>query len=305
MPYDNILGTIGNTPLVKLNRLPPAGSATIYCKLESANPMRSVKDRVALAMIEDAEARGKLKPGMEVVVVEPTSGNTGIGLAMVCAVKGYKLILTMPENFSVERRKLLSALGAELVLTPAPQGMQGAVDCANGICKERSNAFMPQQFDNPANPKAHMVTTALEILGEVPKPDAFVAGVGTGGTITGVGRALRAHGLKTLIVAVEPASSPLLSGGQAGPHALQGLGANFIPSILDRSVIDRVMPVTNEDAKSAARELAKKEGIFAGFSSGAAVHAALKIAQELGAGKTVVAILPDFGERYMSTDLYP
>jgi cysteine synthase len=305
MPYDNILGTIGNTPLVRLNRLPPAGLATIYCKLESFNPMRSVKDRVALAMIEDAEAKGKLKPGMEVVVVEPTSGNTGIGLAMVCAVKGYRLILTMPENFSVERRKLLSALGAELVLTPGPEGMQGAVDCAKGICKERPNAFMPQQFDNPANPKTHMVTTALEILCEIPKPDAFVAGVGTGGTITGVGRTLRAHGLKTLIIAVEPASSPLLSGGQAGPHALQGLGANFIPSILDRSVIDRVMPVTNEDARSAARELAKKEGIFAGFSSGAAVHAALKIAQELGTGKTVVVILPDFGERYLSTDLYP
>ena len=190
-------------------------------------------------MIEDAEARGKLKPGMEVVVVEPTSGNTGIGLAMVCAVKGYKLVLTMPENFSVERRKLLSALGAELVLTPRAEGMQGAVDCAKGICKERPNAFMPQQFDNPANPKTHMETTAQEILREIPNPDAFVAGVGTGGTITGVGRAFRARNLKTLIVAVEPASSPLLSGGKAGPHALQGLGANFIPSILDRSVIDQ------------------------------------------------------------------
>ncbi len=305
MAYNNILETIGRTPMVRLNRLPPAGSATIYCKLESFNPMRSVKDRVALAMIEDAEVKGKLKPGMEVVVVEPTSGNTGIGLAMVCAVKGYKLILTMPENFSVERRKLLSALGAELVLTPRGEGMQGAVDCAKGICKERPNAFMPQQFDNPANPKVHMGTTALEILREIPNPDAFVAGVGTGGTITGVGRALRAHNLKTLIVAVEPASSPLLSGGSAGPHALQGLGANFIPSILDRSVIDRVMPVTDEDAKSTARELARKEGIFAGFSSGAAVYAALKIAKELGVGKTVVAVLPDFGERYLSTDLYP
>jgi cysteine synthase A len=305
MPYDNILETIGNTPMVKLNRLPPAGSATIYCKLESFNPMRSVKDRVALAMIEDAETRGMLKPGMEVVVVEPTSGNTGIGLAMVCAVKGYKLVLTMPENFSIERRKLLSALGAELVLTPRTEGMQGAVDCAKGICKERPNAFMPQQFDNPANPKKHMETTALEILQEIPNPDAFVAGVGTGGTITGVGRAFRARSLKTLIVAVEPASSPLLSGGKAGPHALQGLGANFIPSILDRSVIDRVIPVADEDAKSTARELAKKEGIFVGFSSGAAVHAALEIAQELGAAKTVVVVLPDFGERYLSTDLYP
>jgi cysteine synthase A len=305
MPYNNILETIGNTPLVRLNRLPPAGSATIYCKLESFNPMRSVKDRVALAMIEDAETRGKLRPGMEVVVVEPTSGNTGIGLAMVCAVKGYKLVLTMPESFSVERRKLLLALGAELVLTPRTEGMQGAVDCAKGICKERPDAFMPQQFDNPANPKKHMETTALEILSEIPSPDAFVAGVGTGGTITGVGRAFRLRNLKTLIVAVEPAASPLLSGGKAGAHGLQGLGANFIPSILDRSVIDRVVPVKDEDAKSTARALAKREGIFAGISSGAAVHAALEIAKELGAGKSVVVILPDFGERYLSTDLYP
>jgi len=305
MPFNNILETIGRTPLVRLNRLPPAGSATIYCKLESFNPMRSVKDRVALAMIEDAETRGILRPGMEVVVVEPTSGNTGIGLAMVCAVKGYKLILTMPENFSVERRKLLSALGAELVLTPGLDGMQGAVDCAKGICMERSNAFMPQQFDNPANPKKHMETTALEILQEIPNPDAFVAGVGTGGTITGVGRAFRSCGLKTLIVAVEPAASPLLSGGKAGAHGLQGLGANFIPSILDRKVIDRIVPVKDEDAKSTARTLAKKEGIFVGISSGAAVHAALGIAHELGAGKNVVVILPDFGERYLSTDLFP
>ena len=304
MPYNTILETIGRTPMVRLNRLPLAGSATIYCKLESFNPMGSVKDRIALAMIEDAEASGKLKPGMEVVVVEPTSGNTGIGLAMVCAVKGYKLVLTMPESFSLERRKLLSALGAELVLTPSPQGMQGAVDCAKGICKERPNAFMPQQFDNPANPRTHMETTALEILCEVPNPDAFVAGVGTGGTITGIGRTLRARNLKTLIVAVEPASSPLLSEGRAGAHQLQGLGANFVPSILDRSVIDRIFPVTNEDAKATARELAKKEGIFAGFSSGAAVHAALQIANELGEGKTVVTILPDFGERYLSTDLF-
>lgn len=305
MPYNNILETIGRTPLVKLNRLQPAASATVYCKLESFNPMCSVKDRVALAMIEDAEASGKLKPGMEVVVVEPTSGNTGIGLAMVCAVKGYKLVLTMPESFSVERRKLLSAMGAELVLTPRAEGMQGAVQCAKGICSERPNAFMPQQFDNPANPKAHMETTAQEILREIPNPDAFVAGVGTGGTITGVGRVFRANGLRTLIVAVEPASSPLLSGGKAGAHELQGLGANFIPSILDRSVIDRVFPVTNEDAKATARDLAKKEGIFVGFSSGAAVHAALHIAKELGEGKTVVVIAPDFGERYLSTDLYP
>jgi len=304
MPYNNILETIGKTPMVRLNRLPPAGSATIYCKLESFNPMRSVKDRVALAMIEDAEARGILRPGMEVVVVEPTSGNTGIGLAMVCAVKGYKLVLTMPESFSIERRKLLLALGAELVLTPRTEGMQGAVDCAKGICQERPNTFMPQQFDNPANPKAHMETTALEILREIPNPDAFVAGVGTGGTITGVGRAFRSRNLKTLMVAVEPAASPLLSGGKAGAHGLQGLGANFIPSILDRSVIDRVVPVKDEDAKSTARALAKKEGIFVGISSGAAVYAALGIAKELGAGKSVVVILPDFGERYMSTDLF-
>ncbi len=305
MPYNNILETIGKTPLVRLNRLQLAGSATIYCKLESFNPMSSVKDRVALAMIEDAEASGRLKPGMEVVVVEPTSGNTGIGLAMVCAVKGYKLILTMPESFSLERRKLLRALGAELVLTPRTEGMQGAVQCAKGICSERPNAFMPQQFDNPSNPKAHMETTALEILREVADPDAFVAGVGTGGTITGVGRAFRSRGLRTLMVAVEPAASPLLSGGRPGAHGIQGIGANFIPSILDRKVIDRVVQVKDEDAKSTARELAKKEGILAGISSGAAVFAALQIAKELGAGKNVVVILPDSGERYLSTDLFP
>jgi cysteine synthase A len=305
MKYNSILETIGRTPMVRLNHMIGEKSAEVYCKLESFNPMGSVKDRVALAMIEDAEAKGKLIPGMEVVVIEPTSGNTGIGLAMVCAVKGYKLVLTMPESFSLERRKMLRALGAELVLTPRTEGMQGAVECAKGICKERPNAFMPQQFDNPANPKAHAETTAQEILHDIPEPDAFVAGVGTGGTITGVGRAFRSRGLKTLMVAVEPAASPILSGGRPSAHGIQGIGANFVPSILDRSVIDRVVPVTDEDAKSTARALATKEGIFAGISSGAAVHAALEIAKELGVGKSVVVILPDFGERYLSTDLFP
>jgi len=305
MPFSSILDTIGRTPIVRLAKLPGPDSAGVYCKLEAFNPMASVKDRIALGMIEAAEKEGKLRPGMDVIVVEPTSGNTGIGLAMVCAVKGYHLVLTMPESFSVERRKLLKALGAELVLTPRDQGMQGAVDCANGICKERKNAFMPMQFENPNNPEVHRRTTAQEILAEISNPDAFVSGVGTGGTITGVGRALRERGLRTMIVAVEPSRSPLLSGGAPGPHGIQGIGANFVPTILDRSLIDRVVTVSDEDAKETSRQLARREGIFAGVSSGAAVHAALDIARELGPGKSVVVIVPDFGERYLSTDLFP
>ncbi|MEI6795987.1 MAG: cysteine synthase A [Methanomassiliicoccales archaeon] len=305
MRYESILETIGRTPLVKLNKLPGKSAAEVYCKLESFNPMRSVKDRIALAMIEDAEASGILRPGMEVVIVEPTSGNTGIGLAMVCAVKGYAITLTMPESMSIERRRLLKALGAELVLTPREKGMKGAIEKAAEIHQERHNTFLPQQFENAANPRIHYETTAIEILGDLPNLDAFVAGVGTGGTITGVGRRLRENGSKALLVAVEPAASPVLSGGKPGPHGIQGIGAGFVPSVLDTKLIDRIIQVKDDEAKTTARELAKQEGILAGISSGAALFGALQIAKELGPGKKVVVIIPDFGERYLSTDLFP
>jgi len=302
MPYDSVLETIGKTPIVRLRRMPNGESAQIYCKIESFNPMSSVKDRISLAMIEEAERDGRLRNGM--CVVEPTSGNTGIGLAMVCASKGYRLILTMPESMSTERRKLLKALGAELVLTPSASGMSGAIECATSICRGKEDMFMPQQFENPANPEVHMRTTAREILADVPDLDAFVAGVGTGGTITGVGKVLKLETPRTMIVAVEPAASPVLSGGTAGSHDIQGIGAGFIPKVMDMSVIDRVVRVKDEDAKLAARELAKKEGILAGISSGAALHAGLGIGRELGRGKKVVVLLPDSGERYLSTDLF-
>jgi cysteine synthase len=302
MKFHNILGTIGRTPLVKINRMALSGSAQIYCKLESFNPMQSVKDRVALSMIEEAERTGAIREG--VTVVEATSGNTGIGLAMVCAARGYHLILTMPETMSVERRKLLKALGANLMLTPGPEGMAGAVAKARQICEKDPDHYLTLQFDNPANPKVHETTTAQEILGEFPDLDAFVATVGTGGTITGVGRALRKRGLKTLIIAVEPASSPVLSGGLPGHHNIQGIGAGFAPRILDMSLIDRIVTVKDEDAVSTARELARMEGILAGISSGAALWAALRLAEELGEGKIVVVELPDTGERYLSTGLF-
>jgi cysteine synthase A len=305
MKYNNILETIGKTPLVRLNKLPDEGSGEVYVKLESTNPMRSVKDRIALAMVEKAEREGKLSPQADIILVEPTSGNTGIGLAMVCAVKGYRLVLTMPESMSIERRRLLRALGAELVLTPKALGMTGAVDKAKAIHSERANSFLPQQFDNPANPEVHYNTTGLEILQDLPDLDAFVAGVGTGGTITGVGRRLRESGSKALLVAVEPAASPVLSGGKPGPHTIQGIGAGFVPSVLDMRLIDRVDQVKDEDAKATARKLATKEGIFVGTSSGAAVYSALKLAKELGRGRKVVVVAPDFGERYLSTDLFP
>jgi cysteine synthase A len=303
MRYNSILGTIGRTPLVKLNKGVGKDSAEVFCKLESFNPMHSVKDRIALAMIEEAERCGILRPGMR--VVEPTSGNTGIGLAMVCAAKGYRLILTMPESMSIERRRLLKALGAELVLTPRTEGMKGAIERANAICHEHQDSFMPQQFENLANPKVHMETTAIEILEDLPNPDAFVAGVGTGGTITGVGKVLRAHGLRTLVVAVEPAASPVLSGGKPGPHGIQGIGPGFVPKILDLGVVDRIVKVSDEDAKKRAREIAKEEGILVGISSGAAAHVAFDVANELGPGNKVVVVFPDFGERYLSTDLFP
>lgn len=302
MIYTSILGTIGRTPLVKINNMLDEKSAQIYCKLESFNPMSSVKDRIALAMVEESERNGRLREGM--CVVEPTSGNTGIGLAMVCAAKGYRLILTMPESMSLERRKLLKALGAELILTPAANGMKGAIDTAIEICRGNDKMFMPNQFENMANPRMHMMTTAKEVLADLPDLDAFVAGVGTGGTITGVGKVLRYEAPKVMIIAVEPASSPVLSGGKAGRHGIQGIGAGFVPKIMDMSVVDRIVRVTDDEAKRVSRELAAKEGILAGISSGAALHAGLEIGRELGNGKKVVVLLPDSGERYLSTDLF-
>jgi cysteine synthase A len=302
MMHDSILETIGNTPLVRLKRTPAPHSAEVLVKVESFNPMSSIKDRIALAMIEDAERRGALRPGM--TVVEPTSGNTGIGLAMVCASKGYQLLLTMPESMTIERRKLLKAMGAEIVLTPAPEGMTGAVCKADEICRSDVKRYMPLQFDNPSNPAVHERTTALEILKDIPHPEAFVAGIGTGGTVTGVGRAFKNRGLKTLIVGVEPAGSPMITEGKRGPHSIQGIGAGFIPKVLDMKAIDRMMTVTDADAMVTARRLAREEGILAGISSGAAVHAACLVAKELGPGKKVVVILPDTGERYLSTSLF-
>ena len=297
----SVLELIGDTPMVRLSHIVDGPSAEIIAKVESFNPMSSVKDRIALAMIEDAERSGKLLKGM--TVVEPTSGNTGIGLAMVCAIKGYKLILTMPETMTIERRKLLSALGAQLVLTEGRRGMSGALQEAKRIV-ETDGGFMPNQFENPANCEAHRQTTAKEITSAVPKIDAFIAGVGTGGTITGVGEVLKELNPKTLVVAVEPEGSPVLSGGQPGPHRIQGIGAGFIPKILNRDIIDRIIKVKEADAIATARMLTKKEGILAGISSGAATWAALQVAKELGPGKTVVVVLPDTGERYLSTDLF-
>jgi len=297
---DSILDLIGGTPLVKLNRLSPENGATIAAKLESFNPGGSVKDRIAFSMIQDAEERGILKAGS--TVIEPTSGNTGIGLAMVCAVKGYRLILVMPESMSIERRKLLKAYGAEFVLTPAEKGMRGAVEKAEELAKTHGY-FMPMQFDNPANPAIHERTTAHEILEQTDgRLDAFVAGIGTGGTFTGVARVIKAKMPHVKFVAVEPAASPVLSGGKPAPHKIQGIGAGFVPKVLDTSFIDQIITVPNEEAFNAARELATKEGILAGISSGAAVYAAQKVAKDLGPGKLVVTVLPDTGERYLSVD---
>ncbi len=285
--------------MIRLNRLPEAGSATILGKLESRNPGGSVKDRIALAMIEDAEKRGLLKPGG--TIVEPTSGNTGIGLAMVAAVKGYHLIVTMPEDVSLERRQLLSRFGAELVLTPAIEVMSGAVYAAEELVQKNPDYFMPQQFLNPANPEVHRRTTAEEIWQATGgRLDAFVAGVGTGGTITGVGEVLKARLPSVLIVAVEPARSPVLQGGKAGPHGIQGIGASFVPGVLNRAVIDEIMAVADEEAYATVARLAREEGFLVGISAGANVFAALQVATRLGPGKTVVTILPDTGERYLT-----
>jgi cysteine synthase A len=293
---------IGFTPVVKLNRIVPEGAATVYVKLESANPGGSVKDRIALSIIEDAEASGSLKPGQ--VILEATSGNTGIGLAFVAAAKGYAITLVMPETMTLERRSLLKAYGAELILTPGPGGMKAAVEKAEELAKTDPKYFLARQFDNPANPAIHRRTTALEVLEQVPELDAFVAGIGTGGTVTGVGEILAERKPGTLVVAVEPESSPLLTKGTAGPNKIQGIGANFVPSILNRESYSRVEDVSYEDAVAVARLLTRKEGLFSGISTGAIVHAAIKVAVELGKGKTVVAVLCDTGERYLSHPLY-
>jgi cysteine synthase A len=290
--------------MVWLNKLVPDGSAEVWAKLEGANPGGSVKDRPALAMIEEAEKAGRLKKGM--TIVEPTSGNTGIGLAMVAAVKGYRIILTMPESMSMERRRLLEAYGAELVLTPAAQGMKGAVVKCDELAASGGEYFKPDQFGNPANPAVHRRTTAKEILaftGEG-KIDAFVAGIGTGGTITGVGEVLKKEFASIRIVAVEPAASPLLSAGQAGPHAIQGIGPNFVPAILNTKIYDEIVTVTNDDAKAMTKRLAREEGLLVGISSGAACWAALLVAARLGKGKRVVTVFPDNGERYISTGVF-
>jgi len=295
---------IGRTPLVRLSRFAPA--LRLFAKVEFFNPGGSVKDRICLSMIDSAERDGKLSPGG--TLVEPTSGNTGIGLAMICAVRGYKLILVMPESMSMERASLLSSYGAQLVLTPAWEGMRGAIKEAQSILAQNPTYFMPNQFENPANPEAHRRGTGPEILsamavegGEI---DAFVIGVGTGGTLTGVGEVLKAHNPNTQIVAVEPAASAVLSGGDPGPHKIQGMGAGFIPAILNRAIIDRIITVTDDDAYRAAKLLARQEGLLVGISSGCNAVAALQVARELGANKTVVTLLPDTGERYISIEKY-
>lgn len=301
--YQNILGLIGNTPLVRINRMASGGSAEVWAKLEGANPGASVKDRIALSMIEAAERDGLLKPGA--TIIEPTSGNTGIGLAMVAAVKEYKLILTMPETMSIERRQVFQAFGAELVLTSGEKGMKGAIEKAEELKRENPDFFMPQQFKNPANPEIHRKTTAQEIIRDLGcVPDAFVAGVGTGGTMTGTGEVLRDKRPDIWIVAVEPANSPVLSGGQPGKHKLAGLGAGFIPDILNTKIYDEIIKVADEDAAETARQLATKEGLLVGISSGAAMWGALKAAEKLGSGRKLVVVLPDRGERYLSTGLF-
>jgi cysteine synthase A len=294
-----VLELVGNTPLVRLNRLPRPGGAVVLAKLESVNPGGSVKDRIALAMIEDAERRGVLKPGA--IIVEPTSGNTGIGLAMVAAVKGYRLILTMPEDMSQERQRLLARFGAEIRLTPAIEGMTGAVHAAQELLTQHPEFFMPQQFQNPANPEVHRRTTALEILEAIDgRLDAFVAGVGTGGTLTGVGEVLKEKIPGVRVVAVEPSRSPVLSGGKARPHGIQGIGASFVPGVLNQKVIDEIIQVRDEDAMATAKRLAREEGLLVGISAGAAVFAACLVAERLGEGRVVVTVLPDTGERYLS-----
>lgn len=301
--YRDVLSLIGNTPLVRINRLSSDDGAEIWAKLEGYNPGGSVKDRIAFSMMEEAEKEGRLRPGG--TIIEPTSGNTGIGLAMVAALKGYRLVLTMPETMSTERKQLLRAYGAELILTSGEEGMMGAVERAEEIYRKNPDYFMPLQFENKANPEIHRKTTAPEIINDLGcVPDGFVAGVGTGGTITGVGEVLRERNPGIWISAVEPAGSPVLSGGDPGPHKIAGLGAGFYPGILNTKIYDEVIPVSDEDAIGTAKLLAGKEGIVAGISSGAAMRAAIKVAEKLGRGKKVVVIFPDRGDRYLSAGLF-
>ncbi|ULA65938.1 MAG: hypothetical protein LZF62_30059 [Nitrospira sp.] len=301
--HADITKLIGGTPLVRLNRLSKPGGATIYAKVESFNPGGSIKDRICLNMINEAERLGKLKPGG--TIVEPTSGNTGIGLALVAAVRGYKLILVMPESMSMERASLLSSYGAQLVLTAAWEGMKGSIKEAESIVAQNPSYYMPDQFSNPANPDMHRKTTGPEIVNALDgRVDAFVAAVGTGGTITGCGEVIRERNPAAKIVAVEPAGSPVLSGGDPGPHKIQGIGAGFVPKVLNRTLLDRVITVTDDEAYQTAKLLAKKEGLLVGISAGANVFAAQKIAEELGPGKNVVTILCDTGERYISIEKY-
>jgi cysteine synthase A len=301
--FEDITAAVGYTPLVQINKL-GSSQATILAKLESYNPCGSIKDRIAKSMIEAAEKKGLLKSGA--VIIEPTSGNTGIGLACICAAKGYRLILAMPELMSIERTKLLKLFGAEIVLTPAEQGMAGAVKRAEQLVAENPGSFMPQQFNNPANPQIHRETTAKEIwIDSDGKVDIFVAGVGTGGTLTGCGEVLKQRNKDLRVVAVEPKDSPVLSGGKPGPHKIQGIGAGFVPQVLNVEIIDETIQVSNEDAMETTRQLAAKEGILAGVSSGAAVWAAIQVSQRPeNQGKTIVVILPDTGERYISTELF-
>ncbi len=301
-PARTVLDLIGRTPVVKLRRVAEPGGAEIWGKLEAMNPGGSVKDRICLAMVEAAERTGELQPGG--TIVEPTSGNTGIGLAMVAAVKGYRCVLTMPDTMSEERRSLLTAFGAHLELTPDTKGMHAAVERAQEIARSNRGYFMPQQFRNPANPAAHRSTTAKELLEAFERIDAFVAGVGTGGTITGVGQVLREHMPGIKIYAVEPEASPVLSGGEPGYHGIQGIGAGFIPEILDTSVYDAVLQISDADAAHYTRRLAREEGLLVGISSGANVCAAVRVARELGPGKIVVTVLCDTGQRYLSTDVF-
>ena len=302
--HSTISSTIGLTPLVQLNRINEGGEADIFAKLEYFNPLGSVKDRIAASMIEAGELDGSITP--KTLIVEPTSGNTGIALAFICATKNYRLCLTMPETMSIERRKLLAHLGAELVLTPGPKGMPGAIKKAREIMESEKNAFMPDQFKNPANPRVHRETTAEEIWRDTEgRVDILVAGVGTGGTITGVSQVIKSRKPTFKAIAVEPTASPVLSGGQKGPHKIQGIGAGFVPDVLDQSLLDEVVTVSDDDAFATARRLAKLEGILCGISSGAAVWAALEVARRSeSAGKTIVAVIPSTGERYISTDLF-